>query len=77
MGAFSASCSHVILEVQEDAAFNITFPHTPSNREHGPYHARREVWNTRQVTYASSELHIWRALPQGKSAALQQEKQIN
>lgn len=58
MGAFSGCCSHVTLEAQEDATFNTTFPHTPSNREHGLYHARREVWNTRKVNYASSQLHV-------------------
>lgn len=58
MGALSASCSHVTLEAQEDATFNTNFPHTPSNREHGPSHARREVWNTKNVTFTSSQLHM-------------------
>lgn len=75
MGAFSGSWAHVTLEAQEDATFNTTY--RPSNREHGPYHAGREVWNTRQVTYASSQLHMWRVLPQGKSATLWRGKEIS
>lgn len=71
MGAFSVSCSHVTLEAQEDATFNITFPSILSNREHGPYHARREVGNTtveRVITALSCM--SWRVLPRRKEAAL-------